>query len=249
MNRIIRNIFLFLLSLSLLLAAGCSSPTKTSFNKIPEKDKNKDSGESIKISTGLDGVWEDPETKDLHTIIKTKGIYKVISVINYGSNKESAEHEIVKSSQWQNGVLKWSYYVPSTKYTVYFKTLNLDNNKLKIEWSNDDGAGNKLKGTETLNRMMDTVSTNTEDSATAQKKDLSKRLIGKIYKINGSEFIVAVSSPGKTLHMGDTLFVMADDREIKLEVVFPMLTISKCKVRKSSAKLSNRIRVNMPVYK
>lgn len=145
-----------ILSLSLLLMSGCNSPKKETFRKNPEKADNIVSENKVnKVIKGLEGVWEDPETHNLHSINRTDNNYTVSSIVNFGSDNKPVENQKVISSRWDGNELNWSYYVPSTKYTVNFRLLYVAENKLKVEWSNDDGNGYKKKGTETLVRMMD----------------------------------------------------------------------------------------------
>jgi hypothetical protein len=144
----------------------------------------------------------------------------------------------------------WSYFVPSTGYTVNFKTVSLHDDKLLIEWSNDDGKGNRKKGYETMKRMMDSAeAAATEVTDKGKKEDLSSRVLGKVYKLSGSEIVVAVSSPRNTVQMGDVIFVVIDGEKVFLDVVFPMQTVSKCRLQKKSAKFAGKIKTNMSVYR
>ena len=61
----------------------------------------------------------------------------------------------IKSSEWKDDILSWSYYVPSTGYTVFFKTVSVSKNELVTEWINRDSAGVTKSGKETLARYVE----------------------------------------------------------------------------------------------
>ena len=102
----------------------------------------------------LDGVWVDTETNDLHTIVWKDGRFEVTSVVEQGDGQEFETMDL-KSSEWKDDVLSWSYYVPSTGYTVYFKAVSVNKNELVTEWINRDSAGVTKSGKETLTRYVE----------------------------------------------------------------------------------------------
>ena len=105
-------------------------------------------------SEGLAGMWLDSETNDLHTIEQNGDGYRVSSVIEQCAEGAVPEKMEMKSSEWENGVLSWSYFVPSTGYSVFFKTLSLDGDNLETEWVNRDSTGVTRSGKETLTRFV-----------------------------------------------------------------------------------------------
>jgi hypothetical protein len=92
---------------------------------------------------GLTGVWEDPETLSLHTVIWDGSEYYVVSSI--GSD---GEIYTVTDQSWVGDTLSWTYYVGSTQTTVTFETIYVDGNSLYTNWNNSNNAS----GTETLSR-------------------------------------------------------------------------------------------------
>ena len=207
---------------------------------------------------GLEGVWEDLETHNLHTIKKTPSGFTVESVINFGNDGTMVEKMNLVLNEWKDGGLKWGYFTPSTGYHVNFEAVKVINDQLVINWNNDDGKGKTLKGTETLHRMMSSVTKNsagvrpvavTPGKPAVAGEDLSKRLFGKIYKINGSDIIVASRTPGSVLQMGDTVFAMINGEKVVLDVVFPMQTVTKCRVQAKSSKYKDQLTLNSEVYK
>lgn len=105
-------------------------------------------------SEGLAGVWLDSETNDLHAIERNGDGFRVSSVIEQCAEGAVPEKMEMKSSEWENGVLSWSYFVPSTGYSVFFKTVSLDGDNLETEWVNRDSAGVTRSGKETLTRFV-----------------------------------------------------------------------------------------------
>ncbi|HEY1405953.1 MAG TPA: hypothetical protein VF857_05030 [Spirochaetota bacterium] len=201
----------------------------------------------IKGVEGLAGVWEDTETHDLHTIKQTADGYSVESIIDYGGNGKEVEKMNLVLSEWKKGSLKWGYFVPSTGYYVFFSAISVNGDKLLIKWANDDGKGNIRKGKDLLKRMMASASENSVSASDA--KNPAKLLYGKIYKITGNEIIVASRNPGAVLPIGDVLYLMVDGEKVFLDVVFPMQTVAKCKVKGKSMKFKDRITLNAEVYK
>ncbi|HEY1405954.1 MAG TPA: hypothetical protein VF857_05035, partial [Spirochaetota bacterium] len=99
----------------------------------------------------LIGEWVDRETSNFHTIVKKDDGYEVVSIIGPSDDGTGEKMEILQS-EWKDGVLTWRYHVPSTGYTVDFKTVSVNGDELKTEWANDDGNGEKKNGEETLYR-------------------------------------------------------------------------------------------------
>jgi len=98
-----------------------------------------------------EGIWKDPETQSLHTVVADGDGYRVVSVID----DDGEEFKVVRSS-WQNGVLKWSYFVGSTGTTVHFTSTRILAKSMECDWSNEweeDGEVHRRAGTETLLRV------------------------------------------------------------------------------------------------
>ena len=142
------------ITLFLLVFAGCMTPVEETPPELVIEDKpvQTEEPESVKIEEtdsteavnwDFIGVWEDPETYSRITIEEIDGLPAVSSIVS-----DDGEVYVIKSSQWENGVLKWTYFVPSTEYTVNFAVQELDGNILWCEWSND-----YTSGTEGLERV------------------------------------------------------------------------------------------------
>ncbi len=93
---------------------------------------------------GLAGKWQDPDTLTIHTISWLSGKYVVVSSIDNDN-----EVYVLKDQTWQDGTLTWTYYVPSTGYSVTFETVSLNGDSLATNWSNDHGDS----GTQDLQRV------------------------------------------------------------------------------------------------
>jgi hypothetical protein len=93
---------------------------------------------------GLAGKWQDPDTTTVHTIAWQGGKYVVVSA----NNPDNGSYQVT-SQDWSGGVLTWTYYVPSSGYSVSFETVSVSGDSLYTNWSNDQGAS----GIETLQRV------------------------------------------------------------------------------------------------
>ena len=93
----------------------------------------------------LAGIWYNPTTHSRTTIVWQDGQFEVIGVID----TDDGEVFPVVSSDWNGTRIRWTYYVPSTDYTVTFTMTSLAGNNLNCDWSNDHNAS----GTRTLERQ------------------------------------------------------------------------------------------------
>jgi hypothetical protein len=100
-----------------------------------------DSGPPI----ALQGVWYNPSTHDLTTILWQDGTFEVVSIVD----TDDGEVMNVTSSNWNGSRIRWTYYVPSTTYNVTFTMTSLAGDKLNTEWFNDHAAS----GTRTFQRQ------------------------------------------------------------------------------------------------
>ena len=190
----------------------------------------------------LIGVWEDPETHNLITIKQVNGKPSVVSIID----NDDMEKMTIELSSFENGVLSYRYKVPSTGYVVSCSSTSLDKKGLNYKWANQNA-----NGTDVLVRMMSTaVDEKTGTAAPAAVPEAPKsRLIGKIYKIKGSDIIIATADASFVPAAGDKIFVTADGAKIGLDVVFPMMTVSKCRISAQDRAQASKVKINMPVYK
>jgi hypothetical protein len=78
-------------------------------------------------------------------------------------------------------------------------------------------------------------------------KDEDKKEMGKVTDINESAFEVTVT--GSNLKIGDKLFVEIKGLMAAMEVTFPMMTISRCKMIGGTRMLIREVYKGMPVYK
>ena len=92
----------------------------------------------------LAGVWFNPMTHSETTIVWEDDEFKVVSVID----TDDGEVRPVQESDWNGTRIRWTYYVPSTDYTVTFTMESLEGNSLYCSWFNDQDRS----GTRTLQR-------------------------------------------------------------------------------------------------
>ncbi len=199
-------------------------------NANAQNNKNTADGKS------LIGVWEDGETHNLITIEKVDGVPAVVSVID---QDDLSNAEIV-SNNFKDGILEFKYHVPSTGYNLTMRTITLTDKGLNYHWDNGNNSGD-----DTFKRMMDIVAADKSSDNKVKKG----KLLGKIYKITNDEIIVAVANTSSSLKIGDKLFVIVDDKKIGMNVSFPMMTISRCKISGADKKYKDKIKLNAQVYK
>ena len=84
----------------------------------------------------LAGIWYNPSTHSLATIIWEDNEFKVIFMID----TDDGDVYPVTSSDWNGTRIHWSYYVPDTTYNVTFTMTSLVGDILNTDWFNDHSA-------------------------------------------------------------------------------------------------------------
>lgn len=102
---------------------------------ITQKKETKRVGK-INVHQNMEGVWEDIENHDRHTIQENGGTLTVSSVV--AGDGEVYE---IKSVQWKSGMLNWSCRIPSTGVIVNYTTQSVYGDILEVYWSNQENAG------------------------------------------------------------------------------------------------------------
>jgi len=92
----------------------------------------------------LEGVWLNPTTGSNTTIIWRNDQFEVVSVID-----DDGEFFPVLETDWDGSRIRWTYYVPSTDYTVTFTMTSLVGDSMNCDWFNDHDAS----GTRTMQRQ------------------------------------------------------------------------------------------------
>ena len=88
----------------------------------------------------LAGIWYNPSTHSLATIIWEDDEFKVISMVD----TDDGDVYPVTSSDWNGTRIHWSYYVPDTTYNVTFTMTSLVGDDLNTDWFNDhDRSGTR----------------------------------------------------------------------------------------------------------
>lgn len=78
--------------------------------------------------------------------------------------------------------------------------------------------------------------------------DDEKKEVSKVVDVKTTAYEVTVTDAGG-LMMGDRLFVEINGIMCALEVIFPMMTVSRCKMIGGTRNLVKEIKKNLPVYK
>ena len=89
----------------------------------------------------LAGIWYNPSTHSRTTIIWDENQFRVISVVD----TDAGDVYPVLESDWDGSRIRWTYYVPSTDYTVIFTMSSLVGDNLHCDWFNDhDMSGTRI---------------------------------------------------------------------------------------------------------
>lgn len=115
-----------LLLATVVFAAGCAGSGSTT-SPLDER---------------LLGVWA-TDSGAHYTITANEGAY-ALDIVDY----DDEVFEVV-SVTWTDGVLAWTYDVPSTGYRVSEMTTSISTNQLGVHWENQTGAS----GDEVFNRV------------------------------------------------------------------------------------------------
>ncbi|MBI4955871.1 MAG: protein kinase [Myxococcales bacterium] len=112
-------------------AARCRASYRT-----PEQRKADELANAVRLLTG---DWEDSSTayRTVTRVALTDGRPAVVAV---WEREGSTEIFQVRSTTFEQGVLRWSYYVPSTGYTVSHEVLSVTAAGLRTHWTNNWGG-------------------------------------------------------------------------------------------------------------
>jgi formylglycine-generating enzyme required for sulfatase activity len=73
--------------------------------------------------------------------------------------------------------------------------------------------------------------------------------VGKVARVNGSEVLISSPRAAEIFTLGSSVILKSrDGSDITLKIYFPMMSIAKCSVEKSSLKYADEIREGMPVF-
>lgn len=106
------------------LLAGC-----VSVGRIPPKHRQ--------AFESLVGTWQEPNGET--TVIQRAGNNLVISSIIDSDGEEF----IVQDVSFDEGVLEWTYVVPSTKYVVTMRSTSIAPDQLNCTWQNEYTSGSE----------------------------------------------------------------------------------------------------------
>ena len=204
--------------------------------------------QTLTVKSNLEGVWQDPTTKDIHLLKHTDSGFTVISVIEYGIDQQPIESADINSCEWENGSLTWSYRISSTGYIVSISTFALDGDNLFVQWANKDAEGKIRSGKEVLHRVAGATDPYIIKLHSSYEFS-NKPPFGKIYKVNGDDLIIALHSPNNMPKAGDELIAFVGTEKVIIEVVFSMGAVAKCHIHEQRKKYFKSLKENSPVYR
>jgi hypothetical protein len=87
----------------------------------------------------IDGLWQDASALTEFEIVKSNGGFEMMSIID--SDGEVFE---LRDFEYSNGILRFTYFVPSTDYVVNFKTLVIHEDSMECRWWGTGGDGSEI---------------------------------------------------------------------------------------------------------
>ena len=91
-----------------------------------------------KLTEILTGIWQEADG----TIYDIQPVKKKIRIVSI-KDTDGELFEIIKSGL-KKDVLKWTYYVPSTKYTVKMETTSITEHEIHCLWKNAYSSGTEV---------------------------------------------------------------------------------------------------------
>ncbi|MCF7792913.1 MAG: hypothetical protein K9N09_03290 [Candidatus Cloacimonetes bacterium] len=126
-----RNIVILILLITVLSGCAVIGGAKYRYRKIAE---------------GLHGTWEESGG----TIYKIEVMDELVNIISIvDSDGEAFE---VQETKWEEGILSWTYLVPSTEYVVNMHSTAITEDTIICDWQND-----YAEGSETLTKISDVI--------------------------------------------------------------------------------------------
>ena len=100
---------------------------------------------------GIASYWLDAETSSVHKMVTVNEKTTVVSIIRYNNGNRTEVMDLIKS-EIIDGKVNWSYYVPSTRYTVEMKVVSSNDNEIAVSWNNKNEREEADAGDEILVR-------------------------------------------------------------------------------------------------
>jgi len=91
-----------------------------------------------KLAKSIEGTWQ-----EIGGATYTIELQKRTPVMTAITDSDGENFEI-RESNWQDGVLSWIYFVPSTSYIVYMQTTSITATKINCTWFNDYSDGTEI---------------------------------------------------------------------------------------------------------
>jgi hypothetical protein len=84
----------------------------------------------------LEGLWQDASSYTEFEIEKSGDGYEMTSIVDV-----DGEVFELRDFEWSCGVMRFTYWVPSTDYIVSFKTLEIHEDSMRCKWWGTGGDG------------------------------------------------------------------------------------------------------------
>lgn len=188
--------------------------------------------------SAIEGVWQDTKWGDLLTLRREKGKLRAAAVID----NKTAEEFVIQDSAWQNNALTFRYRIQSNDTNVISTISGLDDDLLAGTWRLEDDTNSG----EFRYRKIMAIAPPPE--ITDDEKKTVHQPIAKVYRVQSNTITITSAAMAK-VKMHDKLYVLIDGRKVYISVVFPMMTIARCKPMAANNAPLHRITEGMTVYR
>lgn len=192
----------------------------------------------IAFAPDIEGVWQDTKWGDLLTLRREKGQLRIAAVID----NQTAEEFIIQQSAWEGNSLTFRYRIQSNDTNVISTIQGLNEDLLAGTWHLED---NTNSGEFRYRKILAIAPA--PEVADDEKKTLHQP-VAKVYRVR-DDTVTITSANMARIKMLDKVYVLIDGRKVYLSVVFPMMTIARCKPVAANKTPLQRITEGMTVYR
>lgn len=192
----------------------------------------------IELEPSVEGVWQDTKWGDLLTLRREKGRLRVAAVID----NQTAEEFVIQNSAWEGNALTFHYRIRSNDTNVVSTIGGLAGDELAGTWRLEDNTNSG----EFRYRKILAIAPPPE-IADDEKKTIHQP-VARVYRVQGDTVTITSAAMAK-VKMHDKVYVLVDGRKVYLSVVFPMMTIARCKPVAINKMPLHRIAEGMTVYR
>lgn len=149
---------------------------------------------------------------------------------------------MIQDSGWTGQNLTFRYTIRSNDTHVVSTITGFDGDLLAGTWRLED---NTNSGEFKYKKILDIAPPIEIVNDTKQTR---RQPVARVYRVQG-ETVTITSAVMSKIGMHDTLYVLVDNQKVYLKVIFPMVTIARCKPTPGSKIPASKINAGMTVYR